>query len=45
MNESIDDYAAENTDRIPYIKFTQTMMFSVIRLLSNLYSQQDKQRQ
>jgi len=44
MNESIDDYAAESTDRIPYIKFTQTMMFAVIRLLSKLYNQQDKQR-
>lgn len=42
MNESIDDYASENTTRTPYIKFTQTMIFAVIRLLSNLYSQQDK---
>jgi len=39
MNESIDGYAAESTSRVPYIKFTQTMLFTVIRLFSNLYSQ------
>ena len=39
MNESIDDYASESTSRVPFIKFTQTMIFTVIRLFSNLYSQ------
>ena len=39
MNESIDDYASESTSRVPFIKFTQTMLFTVIRLFSNLYSQ------
>jgi hypothetical protein len=39
MNESIDDYASESTNRVPFIKFTQTMIFTVIRLFSNLYSQ------
>jgi len=38
MNESIDNYASENTNRVPFIKFTQTMIFTVIRLFSNLYS-------
>jgi len=39
MNETIDDYASENTSRVPFIKLTQTMIFTVIRLFSNLYSQ------
>jgi len=39
MNESIDDYASESTTRVPFIKFTQTMIFTVIRLFSNLYGQ------
>ena len=39
MNESIDDYASESPSRVPFIKFTQAMMFTVIRLFSNLYSQ------
>ena len=41
MNESIDDYAAESTSRVPFIKFTQTMIFTVIRLFSSLYSQSE----
>jgi len=39
MNESIDDYAAESVGRVDSVKFTQNMMFTMIRLLSNLYSQ------
>ncbi len=39
MNESIDDYAAESTSRVPFIKFTQPMLFTTVRLFSNLYSQ------
>jgi len=39
MNESIDDYASESTSRGASVKFTQNMMFTMIRLLSNLYSQ------
>jgi len=39
MNESIDDYASESVGRVAYVKFTQNMMFTVVRLLSNLYSQ------
>lgn len=39
MNESIDDYASESTPWVPFIKFTQTTIFTVIRLFSNLYSQ------
>jgi len=38
MNAAIDDYASENTSRVPAIKSTQTMIFIVIRLFSNLYS-------
>jgi hypothetical protein len=41
-NESIDDFAAENTARVPTVKFTQTMIFTVIRLFSNLYAQTAK---
>lgn len=39
MNQSIDEYASENTSRVAFVKFTQNMMFTVIRLFSNLYSQ------
>jgi len=38
MNESIDEFAAEKPSRVPAIKTTQTMIFIVIRLFSNLYS-------
>jgi hypothetical protein len=38
MNAEIDDYASENTSRVPAIKTTQTLIFIVIRLFSNLYS-------
>jgi len=43
MNVSIDDYASENTSRVASIKFTQTMIFTVIRLFSNLYAQTTNQ--
>lgn len=39
LNESIDDYASASSSRIPYIKFTQTMIFAAVRLFSSLYSQ------
>ncbi len=42
MNESIDDYASESPSRVPAIKTTQTMIFIVIRLFSNLYSHANK---
>lgn len=38
MNAAIDDYASENTARVPAIKTTQTMIFIVVRLFCNLYS-------
>lgn len=41
LNESIDDYASENPSRVPFIKFTQTMIFAVVRLFSSLYAQVD----
>ena len=37
MNAAIDDYASENASRIGAIKTTQTLIFIVIRLFSNLY--------
>jgi hypothetical protein len=45
MNAAIDDYASENTSRVPAIQTTQTLIFIVIRLLSNLYAQAEKSRQ
>ena len=42
LNESIDEYASENISRVPFIKFTQTMIFAVVRLFSNLYSEAAK---
>jgi len=36
MNATIDDFASENTSRVSAIKTTQTMIFIVIRLFSNL---------
>lgn len=39
LNESIDDYASENTSRVPFIKFTQTMIFAVNSLFGSLYNQ------
>ncbi|MGZ4992697.1 MAG: hypothetical protein ACXV8I_04305 [Methylobacter sp.] len=38
MNAAIEDFASEDISRAPAIKITQTMMFIVIRLFSNLYS-------
>jgi len=38
MNESIDEFASESPYRVPAIETTQTMIFIVIRLFSNLYS-------
>lgn len=42
MNAAIDDYASENTSRVPAIQITQNLIFSVIRLLDSLYSQIQK---
>ncbi|MGR9115402.1 MAG: hypothetical protein ACU85E_06520 [Gammaproteobacteria bacterium] len=43
MNAAIDDFASENTSRVPAIKITRTMIFVVIQLFCNLYSQAVKQ--
>ena len=40
MNDSIDAYAAEIPGSAPSIKITQTMIFTVIRLFTKLYSQE-----
>jgi len=42
MNAVIDDFASENTNRVPAIRITQTMIFIVVRLFSNMYSQASK---
>ncbi len=42
MNAAIDDYSSENTSRVAAIETTQTLIFIVIRLLSNLYDQAEK---
>ena len=39
MNAAIDDYASENSSRVPAIKTTQTMIFIAIRLFNHLYHQ------
>jgi len=39
MNAVIDDYASENSSRVPAIKTTQTMIFIAIRLFNHLYHQ------
>ena len=39
MNVEIDEYAAESIGRVSAIPITQAMLFSVVRLFSNLYSQ------
>jgi len=42
MNATIDDFASENTSCVSAIKTTQTMIFIVIKLFSNLYNQINK---
>ena len=42
MNAAIDDFASENPIRVPAIRTTQTMIFIVVRLFSNLYSHAGK---
>jgi hypothetical protein len=42
MNAAIDDFASESPSRVPAIKTTQTMIFIVIRLFSNLYGYGNK---
>lgn len=42
MNAAIDDFASESPSRVPAIKTTQTMIFIVVRLFSNLYSYTNK---
>jgi hypothetical protein len=37
MNAAIDEFASEDLNRVPATKITQTMIFIVIRLFSNLY--------
>ncbi|MBS3951576.1 MAG: hypothetical protein KGZ88_01285 [Methylomicrobium sp.] len=42
MNDAIDDFASENTARVPAIQMTQAMIFVVIRLFDNLYEHPQK---
>jgi hypothetical protein len=39
LNESIDEFASESVSRVPFIEFTQSMIFVVVKLLNNLYDQ------
>ena len=39
MNESIDNFASENSSRVQATEITQTMIAVVIRLFNNLYGQ------
>ena len=42
MNDSIDDFASENQVRVKAIRITQTMIFVVIQLFSNMYDHANK---
>jgi hypothetical protein len=42
MNAAIDDFASENSSRVPATKITQTMISITIRLFSNLYGSVSK---
>jgi hypothetical protein len=37
LNQAVEDFAAESPDRAPAIRVTQTMIFIVVQLFSNLY--------
>lgn len=42
LNEAVDDFASESPGRVPAIRVTQTMIFIVVRLFSNLYNHATK---
>lgn len=42
MNMAIDDFASESPNRVNATRVTQTMIYVVIRLLSNLYNHEGK---
>jgi len=37
LKESIDDYASENSSRVPYIELTQNLITATLQLLESLY--------
>lgn len=43
LKESIDDYAAENSSRIPYIELTQNLITATLQLLEGM-SQKDRKK-
>ena len=42
LKESIDDYASENSVRVPFIAITQSMMLAMLNLLESLYKNEAK---
>ena len=42
LKESIDDYASENSVRVPFIAMTQSMMLATLNLLESLYKNETK---
>lgn len=38
LKESIDDYASENSVRVPFVAMTQSMMLTTLNLLESLYT-------
>ncbi len=39
LNESIDEFASASVSRVPFIEFTQAMIFVVVKLFNNLYDE------
>jgi hypothetical protein len=42
LKESIDDYASENSVRVPFIAMTQSMMLTTLNLLEGMYKNEAK---
>jgi len=42
LKESIDDYASENSSRIPYIGLTQNLITGTLQLLESMYKKDTK---
>lgn len=39
LNESIDEFASASISRVPFIEFTQAIIFVVVKLFNNLYNE------
>jgi len=40
LKESIDDYASENSSRVPYIELTQNLVTATLQLLESMYKKE-----